>query len=73
MRGPARIGTESMEMNRSWSTPAIHLKRGSLRTFGTTSGVRCRATQPVTPSPSFMRAFPTAAWLNPLVAVRTRT
>ena len=73
IREPARIGTDSIATRRFWSTPRIHWKRGSWVTSGTTSGCRWSATQPVTPSPTFIRVLLTFWLSRPLVAVSTRS
>ena len=56
---PRVSGTDSIEaMNRRWSIPRTHRKRGSAGTSGMTIGVREAATRPVTPSPMGMWARP---------------
>ncbi len=58
-----------MEWKRSSSRPGTHFQCGSLLTSGTTAGRRESATQPVMPSPTFMRTWPIMFSLRPLVAV----
>ena len=68
-RGPDSMGTESMEWKRSSSRPGTHFQCGSRLTSGTDAGRRVWATQPVMPSPTFMRTRPTMRSLRPFVAV----
>ena len=72
-RGPDSMGTDAMEWKRSSSRPGTHFQCGSLLTSGTTAGRRDSATQPVIPSPTFIRTRPTMFSLRPFVAVSSNS